>query len=144
MDVLIARTYTPHMVRKSNKSNTSSKFDPAKPYNDLPLLPPQTALETLPVLRKCVSASRALEGRELAHGAIWDQDYPSVFKQLSCPILALCAEDDSLRPFFDRVRQARPDIKAVITGPAKYFSPEYDTERTVEVVRTFLDDVETQ
>ena len=89
-----------------------------------------------------LSALRALEGRDQAHGAIWDQDYPSVFAKLTCPILALCAEDDSLRPFFDRVIEARPDIKAVMTGPAKYFSPEYDTERTVKEVRTFLKHLE--
>ena len=89
-----------------------------------------------------LSALRALEGRDQAHGAIWDQDYPSVFKKLTCPILALCAEDDSLRPFFERVIEARPDIKSAITGPAKYFSPEYDTERTVDVVREFLAEAE--
>ena len=89
-----------------------------------------------------LSALRALEGRDQAHGAIWDQDYPSVFAKLTCPILALCAEDDSLMPFFDRVKQAKPEIKAVITGPAKYFSPEYDTDRTVSEVRAFLNELE--
>jgi Fic family protein len=30
------------------------------PYNDLPLLPPQHDLETVPVMRQCIAASRAL------------------------------------------------------------------------------------
>jgi Fic family protein len=35
-------------------------FDPKKPHNELPLLPPQTELETKTVLKKCISANRAL------------------------------------------------------------------------------------
>jgi len=34
--------------------------NPHVPYNDLPLLPPKQDLETKPVLRKCIAASRAL------------------------------------------------------------------------------------
>jgi len=36
------------------------KFDPLKPYNDLPPLPPKTDIETISVLRKAVAAGRAL------------------------------------------------------------------------------------
>ena len=35
-------------------------FDPDKPYNDLPLLPPKTELETKAVLRKAIAANKAL------------------------------------------------------------------------------------
>jgi Fic family protein len=35
-------------------------FDPQKPYNDLPLLPPPADLETRAVLKKCIAANRAL------------------------------------------------------------------------------------
>jgi len=35
-------------------------FDPQKPYNELPLLPPVEEIETKSVLRKCISANRAL------------------------------------------------------------------------------------
>ena len=35
-------------------------FDPDKPFNDLPLLPPKQNLETINVLRKAVNANRAL------------------------------------------------------------------------------------
>jgi Fic family protein len=35
-------------------------FDPEKPYNDLPLLPPKAELETKAILRKTISAGRAL------------------------------------------------------------------------------------
>lgn len=62
------------MVKKPKKTNTLPKFDPARPYNDLPLLPPPNALETLPVLRKCVSASRALAGLKEAARLVPNQD----------------------------------------------------------------------
>jgi Fic family protein len=35
-------------------------FDPSKPYNDLPLLPPKIEIETKAVLKKAISAGRAL------------------------------------------------------------------------------------
>jgi Fic family protein len=37
-----------------------SPFDPHKPYNDLPLLPPSTDVETKAVLRRAIKAARAL------------------------------------------------------------------------------------
>ena len=37
-----------------------SKFDRKKPYNDLPLLPPKADIETKEILRKTISAGRAL------------------------------------------------------------------------------------
>jgi Fic family protein len=36
------------------------KFKPEQPYNDLPLLPPETDIETKKILKKSVSANRAL------------------------------------------------------------------------------------
>ncbi len=36
------------------------KFDPNKPFNDLPLLPPKADVETKPVLKKAITANRAL------------------------------------------------------------------------------------
>ena len=37
-----------------------SKFIRDKPYNDLPLLPPKADIETKSILRKTISAGRAL------------------------------------------------------------------------------------
>lgn len=34
-------------------------FDPDKPYNDLPLLPPNAELETKAVLRKAIAARQS-------------------------------------------------------------------------------------
>jgi Fic family protein len=35
-------------------------FNPEKPYNDLPLLPPKAEIETKAILKKVISAGRAL------------------------------------------------------------------------------------
>jgi hypothetical protein len=35
-------------------------FDPDKPYNDLPLLPPKAELESRAILRKAIAANKAL------------------------------------------------------------------------------------
>lgn len=42
------------------KTDWLMKFHPAKPYNDLPLLPPGTDVETKPVLKKLTAARAAL------------------------------------------------------------------------------------
>lgn len=70
-----ACTYRPDVVKKTRKLNVSAAgFDPTRPYNALPLLPPAQSLETLPVMRKCVAASRALAGLKEAAGLIPNQD----------------------------------------------------------------------
>ena len=61
------------MGKKTQNLHTS-KFNPAKPYNALPPLPPRKNLETVPVLRKCVGAGRALAGLKEAARLIPNQD----------------------------------------------------------------------
>ncbi|WP_417609169.1 Fic family protein [Owenweeksia hongkongensis] len=51
-------------------------FDKTKPYNDLPLLPPKTDLETKEILTKTIIASRALAQ---LNGAIRNLPNPSLF-----------------------------------------------------------------
>ena len=87
-------------------------------------------------------ALRAMDGRRQIHTAIREDDYRHMLARVTCPILALCAEDDLLRPYFDRVKEDRPDAKWVVTGPARFFSPELDTARTVKEVRGFLTELE--
>jgi len=53
-----------------------NKFDREKPYNDLPLLPPNQDLETKEVLLKTISASRALSQ---LNGAIINLPNPRLF-----------------------------------------------------------------
>lgn len=48
-------------------------FDPDKPYNDLPLLPPTAELETKAVLRKAIAANKALADLKSAGDLIPNQ-----------------------------------------------------------------------
>jgi Fic family protein len=47
--------------------------DPARPYNELPLLPPELDIESKAVLKKCVGARAALAGLQRAGQLIPDQ-----------------------------------------------------------------------
>ena len=71
-----ACTYRKNMVKKSKNLHAIKVkgFDPAKPYNELPLLPPAQSLETLPIMRRCVAAGRALAGLQQAAALIPNQD----------------------------------------------------------------------
>lgn len=51
-----------------------AKFDPNTPYNVLPLLPPLQDIETKPILRKCIEATRQLEGLRQAARHIPNQE----------------------------------------------------------------------
>ncbi len=53
-----------------------SKFDRNIPYNDLPLLPPKTDIETKEILRKTISAGRALAQ---LNGALLNLPNPTLF-----------------------------------------------------------------
>jgi Fic family protein len=45
-------------------------FDPARPFNELPLLPPATELETRAVLKRCIEARAAVAELRQAAGAL--------------------------------------------------------------------------
>lgn len=51
-------------------------FDPQRPYNDLPLLPPQGDIETRAVLKKCITARAALAELRLAGQMVPDNSTP--------------------------------------------------------------------
>lgn len=48
-------------------------FDPKKPYDNLPLLPPNKSVETIAVLQQAVKSTQALAERKGAGGLIPDQ-----------------------------------------------------------------------
>jgi Fic family protein len=51
-----------------------SPFDPSRPYNDLPLLPPTHEIDTKPILNKCIAANRELGRFREAAKRIPNQD----------------------------------------------------------------------
>lgn len=67
-------TYAADMLKNPKNLRMKPGFEPDKPYNDLPPLPPAQNIETLPVMRKCVTAGRALAGLQQAAALIPNQD----------------------------------------------------------------------
>ncbi len=77
------------------------KFDKIKPYNQLPTLPPKTEIETQPVLKRCIKASRALAELKQAGGLIPNQSVlintiPLIEAQLSSEIENVVTTSDRL------------------------------------------------
>lgn len=78
-----------------------SEFDPKKPYNELPLLPPVGDLETKPVLKACIDARAALEGlrqagAQLPNQAVLINSIPLLEAQASSEIENIVTTSDAL------------------------------------------------
>lgn len=72
-----------------------------EPYNDLPLLPPEAAIETPRVLRRCITASRALAelkgaGNLIPNQAILINSIPLQEARLSSEIENIVTTQDAL------------------------------------------------
>ncbi len=95
-------------------------FDPASPYDALPLLPPDMDTETAPVLKQCLRATRALAELKGAGGLIPDQAIlinavPLQEAQASSEIENIFTTQDSLfRAAIDESKPADPQTKEVL------------------------------
>jgi len=95
-------------------------FDPQKPYNDLPLLPPDGDLETKVVLKKAISANKALAELKGAGELIPDQSLliQTIGLQeakLSSEIENIVTTNDELyRAFADEGQRTNPHTKEVL------------------------------
>lgn len=87
--------------------------------------------------REFLDHCRAWQGRCQAYNAIWDQDFHALFMQASCPMLALCPEDDVLWPFLERTRNLRPEVTTAPTHGAN-FGPDRDVPGHSRALRDFL------
>ena len=67
----------------------------------------------------------------MAYRAVWDQDWTSLYRQVKCPMLLLCAEDDVLFLYVF----PRP-WSAVLKGAN--FEPDLDPGGTVKSIRQLL------
>ena len=75
-------------------------FDPSKPYNDLPLLPPRADLETRAVLKACIEARAALAelkqaGELIPNQAVLINSIPLLEAQASSEIENIVTTTDS-------------------------------------------------
>ena len=95
-------------------------FNPAEPHNDLPLLPPRAELETRAVLKKCVTATRALAELKGAGDLIPNQSMlinaiPLQEAKLSSEIENIVTTQDALfHAALDEARHTDPHTKEVL------------------------------
>jgi len=75
--------------------------------------------------REVIDHVRAWKGRMLIYGAVWNQDAETLFLQVQCPILVLCARDDVLWEHMENVEKLRSDVQTGVIGGAN-FSTELD------------------
>lgn len=84
-----------------------------------------------------LGAIGAPDGRNQAFGAIFDQDFPTVFEGVTCPVTLLQAVDDPLAGFVSRIRKARPGLVVTTQGATGVAAPELEPEIFAETVLAF-------
>ncbi len=95
-------------------------FEPTKPYDQLPDLPPSAETETAPILKQCVKATRALAELKGAGGLIPNQAIiinaiPLQEAQASSEIENILTTQDALfRAALDESQPADPQTKEVL------------------------------
>lgn len=89
-------------------------FNKTNPYNDLPLLPPQTELETKAVLTKTIKASRALAQ---LNGAIRNLPNPSLFLD------TLHLQEAKASSEIENVITTNDDLYKSVVADKKYDNP---------------------
>ncbi len=95
-------------------------FDPSKPYNDLPLLPPRADLETRAVLKACIEARAALAelkqaGELIPNQAVLINSIPLLEAQASSEIENIVTTTDRLFQYADdRSGAADPATKEAL------------------------------
>ena len=95
-------------------------FDPQRPHNDLPLLPPAIELETKAVLKRAIAANKALAelkgaGELVPNQAVLIQSIGLQEAKLSSEIENIVTTNDELyRAFANQGQQAEPHTKEVL------------------------------
>ena len=89
-----------------------------------------------------IGALRAVDGRDQAFRAIWEQEFTKVLRQVECPLFAMSAENDFFAEKLDRIKEDFPSARIALLGNAIVASPELDTNNTVKLLNEFMTDVE--
>jgi Fic family protein len=97
----------------SRSPNRHMAFDPNKPYNDLPLLPPMADVESRAVLRACIAARAAIAelkaaGRLIPNQAVLVNSIPLLEAQASSEIENIVTTTDQMF-LFDGVNEGEAD-----------------------------------
>ena len=89
-----------------------------------------------------IGALRAMDGRDQAFRAIWDQEFTKVLRQVECPVFAMSAANDFFAGYLDRIKENIPSARIALLGNAIVASPELDADNTVRLLNEFMSDVE--
>ncbi len=97
-------------------------FNPKKPYNDLPLLPPKIDLETPPILKVCIEANKELAKLKIAERLIPNQtvlinSIPLLESQASSAIENIVTTTDEL---FENVQSSQLSITSATKETLQY------------------------
>ncbi|RDW58434.1 hypothetical protein BP5796_12364 [Coleophoma crateriformis] len=63
-----------------------------------------------------LAACRSWKGRKQAYEVLFRQDKLTFFKQITCPLIAMCAEDDVVWPNFHYVQELQPNARREVTS----------------------------
>jgi Fic family protein len=142
----------PRICRSESQITSTARFDPAKPYNQLPPLPPRRDLESRAVLKACIEARAAVAelkqaGRLLPNQDVLINTIPLLEAQASSEIENIVTTTDQLFRFAQPDREALADHatkEALLYRAALRRGVEMLKERplmtgtAVEVCRTLL------
>jgi len=87
--------------------------------------------------REMADQLRAWQGRVQSYSAVWGQDWPHYYKQVSCPMMIAAAADDVLHPYLDRAAKMRTDARVLPLSGAN-FEPDLDPETLAAGLADFL------
>lgn len=109
-------------------------FDPGKPYNDLPLLPPKVDLETTKVLKACIEANKELAKLKMAERLIPNQTVlinaiPLLESQASSAIENIVTTTDDLFKYAD---SKSSEISSAVKETLRYRSALYQGIVSIE------------
>jgi Fic family protein len=117
--VSAARTYPADVSKKSEIVNASPAWDPSRPYDALPPLPPGVDLESRTVLKRCVSARSALSELRVAaalipNPAVLINTLPLLEAQASSEIENVVTTADELFKHLDADEGADPATREAL------------------------------
>jgi len=89
-----------------------------------------------------IGALRAIDGRNQAFHAIWEQEFKKVLGEIECPFFAMSAANDFFAVLLEQIKKDFPSARTALLGNAIVASPELDTNNTVRLLNEFMTEVE--
>ena len=85
-----------------------------------------------------LGAIRSIKGREQAFAAVWDQDFKSLIKTLSTPIMVMSAIDDFFHNKLEIIKDDLHEVEIESLAESGIASTEIRTTETVQLISLFM------